>query len=152
MSLKILTTWDHSKSRMTYVSVWFIRHFHKFIYFSSDMSRAKIIDYYLEKSQREGFELDEIWRDLTKNNVDEEEIRIIVRLVDNEMQRRMFHNSDGKQSNNLIWIGLILTVVGASITIGTFTGLLNTGRSFILAYGPFLVGLSILARGIAKKK
>jgi hypothetical protein len=116
------------------------------------MSRAKIIDYYLEKAQNEGFEIDEIKRDLSKNNVDEEEIKVIVRLVDNEMQRRMSRNAETKKSNNLVSIGLIVTAIGAAITLGTFTGMINTGRSFIIAYGPFLAGLSILAGGLAKRK
>jgi hypothetical protein len=116
------------------------------------MSRAKIIDFYLEKAQHEGFEIDEIRRDLQTKNFDEEEIKVIVRLVDNEMQRRMFHKTEGKKSNHLISIGWIVTAIGACITVGTYTGLINTGHYFILAYGPFLSGLSILVTGLAKRK
>lgn len=116
------------------------------------MDRAKIVDYYIQKIENKEFEIYQVREELTKNNFEEEEIRIIVRLVDNELQRRLHTKSNDSSSNELIWIGTILTIVGAGITIATYTGIIDMGNSFLITYGPFLGGLSILMGGIARKK
>lgn len=116
------------------------------------MSRAKIIDYYLEKLRTPGFEFHQIRQELEANNVDEEEIRAIVRVIDNELQRQTITKSENNYSKELIWAGAVVTILGAFITIGTYTGIINSGNSYIIAYGPFLGGLSILFTGLAKRR
>ncbi len=113
--------------------------------------RAKIVNFYLEKLSDKNFEISDVRRDLEKNNFQEDEIKIIVRLVDNELQRRELIKSNNKASIDLISIGAILTSLGAGITIATYTGLINMGNSFLIVYGPFLGGLSILMTGLAKR-
>lgn len=116
------------------------------------MSRAKLIDYYVEKSLDSDFEIDQIRKELSAKNIDDEEISIIVRIVDNEVQKRVITNSSGKKSNELVYVGLFLTVIGAGVTIGTYAGWFNTGNSFVIAYGPFLGGISIFLTGLNKSK
>ncbi|HEX5168089.1 MAG TPA: hypothetical protein VFW11_02875 [Cyclobacteriaceae bacterium] len=116
------------------------------------MDRAKIVDFYLQKLENKDFEIYQVREELVKNNIDEDEIKIIVKLVDNELQQRLRANAVGESSNELVWIGSILTAVGAGVTIATYTGAIDMGNSFLLTYGPFLGGLSILFGGIAKKK
>lgn len=118
------------------------------------MDRAKIVDYYIQKIDENGeeFTILEIRRELEKNNVDEEEIRIIVRLVDNELQRRLIDKSTGDRSKEMIWFGGILTAIGLIFTIGSYTGIIKMGNSFLLAYGPILGGLSILFYGRSRRK
>jgi hypothetical protein len=113
--------------------------------------RAKIVDFYLQKLSDKNFEISDVRKDLEKNSFDEAEIRIIVRLVDNELQRRLFIDSHNRKSFDLVYIGAILTFLGAGFTIATYTGLINMGDSFLIAYGPFLGGLSILMTGLAKR-
>jgi len=115
------------------------------------MNRAQIVDHYLDKLSRPGFEFYQVRAELESNHVDEEEIKIIVWLVDNEIQRRVKTQDSNYLPNALIWIGTIITAFGAIITIGTYTGVINTGNRFIIAYGPFLAGLSILVSGLAKR-
>ena len=116
------------------------------------MSRAKLVDYYIRKSYEEGFEIDQIRKELAANNIEEDEIKVIVRLVDNELQNRDLSKSSNKKSSELVGVGAVLTLVGAFITIGTLIGFIPMGDSFLLVYGPFFGGLSILLAGLAQRK
>lgn len=107
------------------------------------MERAKIIDYYLQKVNDKDFDLYNVRKELEKNNIEDDEIRIIVRLLDNEIQRRLLQGSHLDKSKEMIGIGAVLTLVGLAITIGTFTGILNMGDSFLIVYGPVVAGISI---------
>jgi hypothetical protein len=115
------------------------------------MSRARIIDLYVDKLTRPDFEFHQIRQELEANKVDDDEIRIIVKIVDNEIQRRAVSMVENRRWNALIYVGGIITAIGAVITIGTFIGMINTGNSFIIAYGPFLGGLSILVTGLGRR-
>lgn len=84
--------------------------------------------------------------------MDDEEIGLIVRVVDNEIQRRLNLNEENKKAAILIWFGGAICGLGLLVTIGTYTGLINTGRSFIIAFGPILGGLSLLLFGVATRR
>jgi len=43
--------------------------------------------------------------------------------------------------------GAVLTFIGVGITLGTYTGLIDMGDSFLIVYGPFFGGISILFAG-----
>ena len=116
------------------------------------MDRVKIVDYYLQKVNDTDFTILDIRRELEKNNVDEQEIRTIVRLVDNELQMRLVQKSTGDKSKELVWFGGIITALGLIVTIGTYTGVIRMGNSYLLAYGPILSGLAILFYGLGKRK
>ena len=114
------------------------------------MSQSKLIAYYIEKSNDPNFSIDQIRKELEANNVADEEIRTIVRIVDNSIQRSALTGSANKSFKDLTYMGAFLMVVGAGITIGTFTGIINMGNSFLIVYGPFFGGLSMLITGILK--
>lgn len=116
------------------------------------MERAKIIEYYLQKINDKDFDLYEVRKELEKNGLEEEDIRIIVQQVDREIHRRLLQGSHRDKSKEMIGIGAVLTFVGASITIGTYTGILNTGDSFLIVYGPVVAGISILVGGLSLRK
>ena len=116
------------------------------------MDRVKFLDYYLQKVNDTDFTILDIRRELEKNNVDEQEIRTIVRLVDNELQMRLVQKSNGDKSKELVWFGGIITALGLIVTIGTYTGVIRMGNSYLLAYGPILSGLAILFYGLGKRK
>jgi hypothetical protein len=116
------------------------------------MDRAKIVDFYIEKINDKDFSILNVRQELEKNNVDEQEIKVIVRLVDNEIQRRLKNKTTGDSSMELIWFGGIITAAGLIFTIGTYTGIIKMGNYFLLAYGPILGGLSILFYGLGKRK
>jgi hypothetical protein len=114
--------------------------------------RAKIVDFYLQKISDTGFEISEVRKDLERNNFDNEEIKVIVRLVDNELQRRLLKSANNEKAKGLVFTGAVITLVGIAITFGTYTGLIDMGNSFLIAYGPILAGLSILFTGLAKRR
>jgi hypothetical protein len=116
------------------------------------MNRAQIVDYYIEKSKEKGFELDQIRRELQSRDIPDEEIRAIVRLVDNDMQRELLTKSSSSKSNEIMWAGIVLTVIGAGITLGTYTGLITMGDSFLIVYGPFFAGLSMITGSFIKRR
>ena len=116
------------------------------------MSRAQLVDYYIEKSKEQGFEIDQIRKELEDRNIPDDEIKAIVRLVDNQLQNDLLIKSNNSKSNELFWAGLVITIIGAAITIGTYTGMINMGDSFLFVYGPFFGGLSLMFGGWARKR
>jgi hypothetical protein len=116
------------------------------------MDRRQLIDHYIQRLSDKNFEIYEVRKELEKNNVDEEEIKIIVRAVDNELQNRLIAKRSEDHSADFIRIGAVLMFIGAVITITTYTGIVDTRNFFIIAYGPFFGGLSILLVGLVKRK
>ncbi|MCU0382828.1 MAG: hypothetical protein MUF68_02065 [Cyclobacteriaceae bacterium] len=114
--------------------------------------RAKIVDFYLAKIGQKDFDILQVRKELEKNNIDEEEIKVIVKLVDNEMQRRLIHQENDADNNHVIWVGGILTAIGLFITVGTYIGFIDMGNSFVFAYGPLFTGAAILLGGLAYKR
>ncbi|KOF04294.1 hypothetical protein OB69_01875 [Roseivirga seohaensis subsp. aquiponti] len=116
------------------------------------MSRAKLIDYYIEKSQSPDFQIDQIRKELEPNNIPEEDIRAIVRLVDNHILNSAFTKNSKNRSSELIIAGAILALLGVGVTIATFTGFINLGDNFLVVYGPFFGGVSMIFGGLAQRK
>lgn len=63
------------------------------------------MDFYLEKSKEPNFELDQVRKELEKNDIADEEIKIIVKLVDSELQKRALIGSTNSKSNELMIAG-----------------------------------------------
>lgn len=116
------------------------------------MRRTRLIDYYIEKSQDSDFEINQIRKELELQKLPDEEIRIIVKLVDNAIQKKALAKSLDSEGNELIIAGAVLIIVGIGITIGTYSGLINMGESFLIVYGPFLGGFSMLLGGLAQRR
>lgn len=116
------------------------------------MSRAKLIDYYIEKSQSQDFQIDQIRKELEPNNIPEEDIRAIVKLVDNHILNSAFTKNSKNKSTELIIAGTILALLGVGVTIATYTGLINLGDNFLVVYGPFFGGVSMIFGGLAQRK
>ncbi len=116
------------------------------------MSRSKLIDYYIEKSQSPDFQIDQIRKELEPNNIPEEDIRAIVKLVDNHILNNAFTKNSKNRSTELIIAGAILALLGVGVTIATYTGLINLGDNFLVVYGPFFGGVSMIFGGLAQRK
>jgi len=112
--------------------------------------REKLVDYYIERSLEDNFEIDQIRKELELKNIDNEEIKVIVRLVDNEVQKRALNRSSNQKFNEMMYIGIVLMVVGVGLTLGTYTGIINMGNSFLIAYGPFFAGASLFITGLVR--
>lgn len=116
------------------------------------MDRARLIDFFLQKLNDKDFQISEIRLEMEKYNLPEEEIRTVVRIIDNEIQRRDLLRLENSKARNLTWVGVVLTGIGAFVTIATYVGLIDMGDQFLLTYGPFLGGLSILFSGLARQR
>ncbi len=115
------------------------------------MGREQIVEHYLEKSREPGFEIDQIRKELEGQQVPEEDIRAIVRDVDNELQTRALAGLGKDYSRQVMVTGAILTVLGAGLTIGTYLGWISSGNTVVIAYGPFLVGIATIISGFYMK-
>lgn len=113
--------------------------------------RAKIIDFYLAKISDKSFEISDVRKDLERNNYPEDEIRVIVRLIDNEMQRRLDADLTNKKARDLTYFGAGVAILGLFITIATYTRLIDMGNRFIISFGPILGGLTIMFMGLARR-
>lgn len=113
--------------------------------------RDRVVGFFLKKLDEKNFDISQVRRDLEKENYDENEIKVIVKLVDNEIQRRLFARANYSKSMDLVKIGAVLTLIGLAITIGTFLGLIPMGNSFLIVYGPILAGISLIVSGWSKK-
>ncbi|MEO9482859.1 MAG: hypothetical protein ABJG47_05410 [Ekhidna sp.] len=111
------------------------------------MSRAGLVDHYIKESHKPGFEIDQIRKELESKEVPEEEIRTIFRLVDSEMQRKVLVKETRNRSKEYVGVGAVLTLIGLGITIGTYTGMVSMGNSFLLMYGPIIAGFSFMIGG-----
>ena len=112
----------------------------------------KIIAHFLKQIDDKDFDLSHVRKVLEKENYPESEIREVIKELDNALQLRAFEKSNRSNADNLIIVGVVLTVFGLVVTVGTFTGLIPSGNSFLLAYGPILGGISISVSAYLSKK
>jgi len=112
----------------------------------------KIIGHFLNQIDDKDFDLSHVRKVLEKENYPESEIREVIKELDNVLQLRAFEKSNRSNADNLIIVGVVQTVFGLVVTLGTFTGLIPSGNSFLLAYGPILGGISILVSAYFSKK
>jgi hypothetical protein len=115
------------------------------------MDRKQYIDHYIQRLSDKKFEIYDVRRELEQQNVAEDEIKIIIRAVDEELQNRLL-TIHGDQSSMFIRIGIILMVIGAGIAIGAHSGILGLKSLSFFTYGPFFVGLSMLLVGLFKRR
>ena len=116
------------------------------------MDRAKLVDFYLAKIHDKDFEIYQVRQELEKHNIDEDEIKVIVRIVDNAHQKLVLAKAGNTRANEIIWIGLVSMIAGAGITLATYLRIIDMGNSFLIVYGPFFFGLSLLSVGLARRK
>ncbi|RKD86032.1 hypothetical protein [Mangrovibacterium diazotrophicum] len=109
-------------------------------------SSKELYDKYLVLKQ-EGMSFGEIRSRLASEGVAEEDIRVIIRLIDNQILRGDVKKSRNQKARELIAVGLVISVVGIIVTLGTYLGYINTGNSYLVAYGPVLGGAGIAAGG-----
>ena len=62
----------------------------------------------------------------------------------------MVAQSNKKKGNQLIWIGIVISLIGFIITFGSYYGWISTGNVYIFAFGPLLSGFSFIGIGLNK--
>ena len=110
------------------------------------------IDHYIQRLSEKNFEIYDVRRELEQQKVDEEEIKIIVRAVDAELQARLLRTTNPDYTALLIRMGIILTLIGLTLGLAIVVCIINTGVFFLFAYGSFFGGISMLLVGMFKRK
>ena len=116
------------------------------------MDRDRIVEHYKILSQNKGFEIDQVRKDLALNNVPENEIRAIVRLVDEHVRTQALKKSSQLRGTQLIIAGVILTLIGLLIFVITQFGYLDVVDGVVFIYGPVTSGVALLVTGFAKRR
>jgi hypothetical protein len=116
------------------------------------IDRKQRIDHYIQRLSDKNFEIYDVRRELEQQNVDEEEIKIIVRAVDAELQARLLKSTNPDYTALFIRMGIILILIGITLGLARVVGIINTGVSFTVAYGTFFGGISVLLFGMFKRK
>jgi hypothetical protein len=111
----------------------------------------KLIGKYLNE-KRNGKDFTDIRKELEELSVEESKIRFIIRSIDNVILKEETNKVANIKAREVITIGGILSAVGLFITIGTYSGLIYMGNSFLIAYGPLFTGIAILFVGLNMRK
>jgi hypothetical protein len=113
--------------------------------------REEMIAQYIRQLDEKEIEISQVRRELEEKHMSDEDIKIVVRAVDAELQRRLTTQQQHKNASSLIWIGLVLMATGVVITVLSSKKIIDIGNRDILSYGPFLGGLALFFIGRSKK-
>ncbi len=83
-------------------------------------------------------------------NFNRTRVNTIVRQVDKQLIKAEELRASYALGKNLFYGGLFLALAGTLLTIGTYTGIINIGNRFLIAYGPIAAGLITAIAGKAK--
>lgn len=100
-----------------------------------------MVDKCIER-RKQGMDLSEIRKELVKANVEPDEIKVIMGLVDNYDRQTALKKADSIKRREIFFVGLVSFVFGVGLTIG-----LTSSSIVVLFYGAILVGLSMMGYG-----
>ena len=113
-------------------------------------SRAKTIDTYFELIDSKQMEFSQLRTSLEDKNIEIKEINVIVNQIDKQLIRTAQMRASHEKGKNLFYGGLALAVAGIFLTLGTYTGIINLGKYYLIAYGPICGGLITAMTGKSK--
>ena len=116
------------------------------------MDRQQRINHYINKLSDKGFEIYQVRRELEAQGIEEQEIKAIVRAVDEELQKRLLLNSQKDQSTGFIRYGLTLVAIGGLLLALSITKIIYFGEFIYIGYAPFFIGLGMIVVGLLKKR
>lgn len=104
----------------------------------------ELIEYFINE-KRNGMDYSKINEILTSKNIDKNIIKSIIQKIDNQILNDEKLIIKKLRAKELIFVGFFIAITGLFITIGTYTGIINMGNSFLLMYGPILAGIGIIS-------
>ena len=113
-------------------------------------SRAKTIDTYFELIDSKQMEFSQLRKSLEEKNIETKEINLVVNQIDKQLIRAAQMRASHENGKNLFYGGLTLTVAGIVLTLGTYTGIIDLGKYYLIAYGPICGGLITAMTGKSK--
>jgi hypothetical protein len=109
------------------------------------MEQSEIVKQYVARINRGEITFDRVRQELTAQRMSEDEIKSIVRGVDEALQQELVRGGTQSMRDNLFRIGLVLTVAGLLLTVATLAGFIEPdGFGTFIAYGPLLIGISMI--------
>ncbi len=115
-----------------------------------EYSKGNAIDYFFKKIDSHEMEFSSLRKQLESDGFEKDEINTIVRQVDKQLIRASELRAAHAIGKNLFYGGLFLAIMGVIMSVGTYTGIINIGNRFLIAYGPIAAGLIIALSGKAK--
>lgn len=116
------------------------------------MTTSELVQFFIDKVQRGEITFDKVRPELIQRGLTEDEIKTIVRQVDDELQIRLI--SGQNPSPQLIVIGIVILVVGLILTVGVYAGLFSSIRSYIALFGyvPIVAGIAMIFVSLKRKR
>lgn len=105
-------------------------------------NRAKTADFYFEKVAYGSLEFSKLRKTLENEDIEKEEIDFLVPYIDRKLLRVAQVQAAHKIGKNIFYSGLVLSVIGLVITLGSLFGLFDSKGIGIIAYGPIVGGLA----------
>jgi hypothetical protein len=113
----------------------------------SEYSRAEKIDHYKDAVLSGELELTQLREKLKEENVAKDEISAIVNYMSNQLLREEQRKATIVKGKNLLQGGYLLALAGLFLTLATYSGWIDMGNYYVVAYGPFFVGMLLVFRG-----
>ncbi|MBO3697635.1 hypothetical protein [Roseivirga sp. E12] len=107
------------------------------------MDKGKLIDYCLEEA-RKGKDFGTLREELQAFNLEPQEINQIIKYVDDNLLTNALHGAYKSHRREYLMVGWFLLIVGVLATVLTYTGVINMGDSYLIVYGPIIVGLGLI--------
>jgi hypothetical protein len=118
------------------------------------MSDDELINDFVSRIAKGEITFDKIRPTLEGRGFDESRIKKIVWAADDEIQKSLLIKSNSSSVDQVILLGVVLLVIGAVLTIGSFAGLFSLGNSYmvIIAYCTLIGGLVLIVGGLRRKR
>ena len=115
------------------------------------MTTSELVQFLVDKVQRGEITFDKVRPELIQRGLTEDEIKTVVRQVDNELQSQLM--SGQGSSPQLLVVGIVILVVGLILTVGIYAGLFSSIRSYVALFGyiPIVAGIAMIFVSLKRK-
>lgn len=116
-----------------------------------DMTTSELVQFFVDKIQRGEITFDKVRPELMSRGMAEDEIKLVVRQVDEELQNQLL--SGQKSSPQLTIIGIVTLAVGLVLTIGIYAGVFSSIRSYVAVFGyiPIVAGIAMIFVSVKRR-
>ena len=113
-------------------------------------TRRQLVEHYCSQIASGKIEFSDVRKSLETERYSEEDISVILERIDRDLDRMAIVKAEKHQGRQMLYLGLFVMLIGIFITVGTYTGIIDFGNNYIIAYGPALGGLGLALVGAVK--